>query len=271
MFINLMENQNFLTDTAWFDNQFIDKFLSNTHKAKEFLNEPRYTIGDEAISSRVLKHWHDTGILEDNRPKNKGWRKFNFTEVIWITIASKLRNFGMDLKKIKKVKDYLDTFNSENNQSKCPLLDFYIAHCMTSSMPIKLLVFNSGEALIGRQVTIDYSIQTNFIKDDYISIDLAKLINTRFKGKKIQTDYLTYALTNIEKEVKQGIYYDEVKSMSIRVSRNKQIILTKEHIKNSRDEIKTLLNKIGNHYEETTIKTGRKKHYKLKEKKKLKK
>jgi hypothetical protein len=24
---------------------------------KEFLNEPKYTIGDETISSRVLKHW----------------------------------------------------------------------------------------------------------------------------------------------------------------------------------------------------------------------
>ena len=27
------------------------------HSVKEFLNEPKYTIGDETISSRVLKHW----------------------------------------------------------------------------------------------------------------------------------------------------------------------------------------------------------------------
>ena len=80
-------------------------------------------------------------------------------------------------KKIKKVKEYLDTFNSAENLSKCLLLDFYIAHCMTSTMPIKLLVFDTGETLIGRQVAIDLAVQYGFIQDDYISIDIAKLIN----------------------------------------------------------------------------------------------
>jgi len=263
--------RNYLTDTDWFDYQFICEFLNDNHKVKEFLNQPQYTIGDETISSRVLKHWHDTGILEDNRPKGKGWRKFSFSEVIWISIVSKLRGFGMDLKNIKKVKQYLDSFNSTENQSKCPLLDFYITHCMTSKTPIKLLVFDTGEALIGRQVAIDIAIQYEFIKDDYISIDIAKLINTRFKGKKIQTDYLDYALTNIEKEVQRGIYYEDVKTMTIKVNGGKDIFFTKEHIKDSRDEIKALLHKIGDYYEETSVKTGKVKHYKLVEKKKLKK
>ena len=64
--------RNYLTDTDWFDYQFICGFLYENHSAKEFLNEPQYKIGDEAIFSRVLKHWHDTEILEDNRPKGKG-------------------------------------------------------------------------------------------------------------------------------------------------------------------------------------------------------
>jgi DNA-binding transcriptional MerR regulator len=263
--------RNYLTDTDWFDYQFICGFLYENHSVKEFLNEPQYKIGDEAISSRVLKHWHDTGILEDNRPKGKGWRKFSFTEVVWISIVSQLRNFGLDLKKIKKVKEYLDTFNSTENQSQCPLLDFYIAHCMTSTMPIKLLVFDTGEALIGRQVAIDLAVQYGFIKDDYISIDIAKLINKRFKGKKIETDYSNYSLSTIEKEVQQGIYYDDVKSITINVNGNKDILLTKEHIKNSRDEIKVLLQKTGEYYEESSVRTGKGKHYKLVEKKKLKK
>lgn len=265
------KNRNYLIDTDWFDLQFIAGFCNDNHKVKDFLNEPQYTIGDEAISSRVLKHWHDTGILEDNRPKGKGWRKFSFTEVVWISIVSKLRNFGLDLKKIKKVKKYLDTFNSIENQSQCPLLDFYITHCMTSMMPIKLLVFDTGEALIGRQVAIDLAVQYGFIKDDYISIDIAKLINRRFKGKKIETDYSNYSLSNIEKEVQQGIYYEDVKSITINVNGNKDILLTKEHIKDSRDEIKVLLKKTGDYYEESSVRTGKGKHYKLVEKKKLKK
>ena len=269
--MKLEEKRNYLVDTNWFDDQFICGFLNDNHKVKEFLNQPKYTIGDETISSRVLKHWHDTEILEDNRPKGKGWRKFSFSEVVWISIAIKLRKFGVDLKKIKKVKQYLDTFNSTENQSKCPLLDFYIAHCMTSTMPIKLLVFDTGEALIGRQVAINTSIQYQFLKDDYISIDIAKLINTRFKGKKVETDYLDYSLSNIEKEVQKGIYYEDVKSMTIKVNGDKDILFTKEHIKDSRNEIKALLQKIGDHYEKTSVKAGRGKYYKLVEKKKIKK
>ena len=263
--------RSYLADTDWFDYHFIDRFFYENHSVKEFLNEPKYTIGDETISSRVLKHWHDTGILEDNRPKGKGWRKFSFTEVVWISIVSQLRKFGLDLKKIKKVKEYLDTFNSAENLSKCPLLDFYIAHCMTSTMPIKLLVFDTGEALLGRQVAIDLALQYGFIQDDYISIDIAKLINKRFQGKKVETDYSNYSLSTIEKEVQQGIYYDDVKSMTIKVNGNKDILLTKEHIKYSQDEISNLLSKIGNYYEQSTLVKGYRRNYKIIEKKKLKK
>jgi len=263
--------RNYLADTDWFDYQFICGFLYENHSVKEFLNEPKYTIGDEAISSRVLKHWHDVGILDDNRPKGKGWRKFSLTEVVWISVVSQLRNFGLDLKKIKKVKKYLDVFNSNENQSKCPLLDFYIAHCMTSTMPIKLLVFETGEALIGRQVAIDISVQYDFIKDDYISIDIGRLINKQFKAKKIETNYTDYSLSTIGREVQKGIYYEDVKSITINVLGNKNILLTKEHIKGSRNEIKALLKKAGDYYEESSVNTGSRKHYKLLEKKKLKK
>jgi len=263
--------RNYLTDTDWFDYQFICEFLYENHSVKEFLNELKYKIGDEAISSRVLKHWHDTEILEDNRPKGKGWRRFSFTEVVWISIVLQLRNFGLDLKKIKKVKDYLNTYNSSENQSQCPLLDFYIAYCMTSTMPVKLLVFDTGETLIGRQVAIDLAVQYGFIQDDYISIDIGKLMNKRFKGKRVKTDNTNYSLNSIEKEVQQGIYYDDVKSITISVNGKKDILLTKEHIRNSREEIKVLLQKTGEYYEESSIRTGKGKHYKLVEKKKFKK
>ena len=261
-------NRNILVDTDWFDDRFTLDFLNKDYKVKAFLNEPRYTIGDESISSRVLKHWHDVGILNDNRPKKKGWRKFSFTEVVWVSIATKLRKFGLDLEKIKKVRSYLYLFKSKN--SECPLLDFYIAHCMASSEPIKLLVFDSGEALIGRQSAIDLAVQYEFIKDDYVSIDLAKTINRRFKNTKINTDYLEYGLTDLDKEIKQSIYVEDVDGLKIKLSTGKDILISKEHIKNSYGEIQALINRIGSYYEITTVSKGRKKVYKLTENKKIK-
>ena len=103
------------------------------------------------------------------------------------------------------------------------------------------------------------------------SIDIGKLINLQFKIKKVETDYMDYSLTNIEKEVQRGVYFDEVKSMKIQINGNKDILLTKEYIKKNSSEIKILLSKIGNHYEETKVKNGKGKYHKLVEKKKIKK
>jgi len=38
---------------------------------------------------------------------NKGWNKFDFTDYIWIKIIQELRTFGLPLKTIKRVRDYL--------------------------------------------------------------------------------------------------------------------------------------------------------------------
>ncbi len=69
----------------------------------------------------------------------------------------KLRDFGLDLKKIKKVKEFLEIHAAENNPSDYPELDFYILTASRHSDPVKLLVFDSGEALLGNQMEIDYS------------------------------------------------------------------------------------------------------------------
>lgn len=260
--------KNYLVDIDWFDHHFTGDFLYENHKVKEVLNEPRFKIGDEDISSRVLLHWHEMGILEDDREKGKGWRKFSISEMIWIGIVIKLRTFGLDLKKIKKIREYLNTYNSKNI-SKCPLLDFYIAFSANSEMPVKLLVFSSGEALIGRQVAIDSSLQLGLISEDYVTIDISNLVKSKLNFKKIETDYLAYSLTNIEKEVSKAINIDKVKSIQITL-KDDFILLSKEHITESKDEIKALLNKIGNYYESSTIKNERSTHYRFIEKKKIK-
>ena len=269
--MSINNTRNSLMDTDWFDINFLGSFLNDNHKVKKFLNEPRYHLADEKISSRILNDWHNAGILEDNRTKKQGWRKFSFSEVIWISVILKLRGFGMDFKKITRVKEYLTAYSSEKNESQFPELDFYIAHCISSKMPIKLLVFDTGEVLLGRQNAIDIAFKFNGIKDDFISIDIAKLINSRFKGKQIQPDYLDYSLTNIEKEVQKSIYFDDVKSLTLTIKDDKEILLSKEHIRNSKNEIKALLEKVGDYYEESSVKKGKNKHYKLIEKKKVNK
>jgi DNA-binding transcriptional MerR regulator len=261
---------NFLVASDWFDYNFLGGYLNKEHKSKEFLNTPKFKIGDEKISSRVLNHWHDTGLLNDNRIHKKSWRKFTFSEVVWINIIIKLRDFGMNIKKIKKVKECLEVYNTNNHHSKCELLDFYIAFCMSSKTPVKLLVFDSGEALLAKQSEIDLSTQFDRIKDDYISIDLGKLINSRFKGKKVETNYLNHSISTVAKEIENGIYLDDVNSISIKLSGDNDILVSKEYIRENIDEVEKLINKVGKFYEKSIVRNGKGKYYKVIEKRKIK-
>jgi len=98
------ERKNIFTATDWFDINFLGGFLNSDLKMIEQMNQQTYTIGEEKLSSRVLNHWYQEGIITDDRPNNKGWKKFSFSEIVWMQIVIKLRKFGLDLKRIKAVK-----------------------------------------------------------------------------------------------------------------------------------------------------------------------
>lgn len=258
-------------DHEWFHKNFVLGFLAKESQSKEFLNQPRFPISDESPSSRVLNHWNDVGILEDNRPDGKGWRKLSFTESVWIDIVTKLRKFGLDLKKIKLVKDCLDLHNGEDEVSVCPMLDFFILYSKASKHPVSLIVFASGIAFIALQKDIDFAKAVGTIDDDYISIDLSQLVRKRFLNVNLNVDYVNYSFTPIEKEVRKALYIDEVNSLSIKINGDSEFIIKKEHIHSSKEKIQSLLNEIGAYFEESKVVEGKKTYHKIVEKKKINK
>ena len=75
------ERKNVFPASDWFDLNFLSGFLhSDLNIVKQF-NQQTYTIGEEKLSSRVLNHWYQSGIITDDRLDNKGWKKFSFSEI----------------------------------------------------------------------------------------------------------------------------------------------------------------------------------------------
>ena len=138
---------------------FFGGFASSPNEIKEKLKLQNHKVDDKRLSSRVLNHWYKSGIIDDNRPNGKGWKKFSISELVWVQIIFKLRKFGLDLNRIKLVKNHIDVYNKLDESSNCLLLDFYIVVAIHSSIPIKLIVFESGQADIVRQVDIDIANQ----------------------------------------------------------------------------------------------------------------
>ena len=99
---------NIFQASDWFDLNFFGEFVDSNLLIKKQFNEQNLKVDNTRFSSRVLSHWYESGIITDNRPNGKGWKKFCFSELVWVHIVFKLRNFGLDLKRIKMVKDQVD-------------------------------------------------------------------------------------------------------------------------------------------------------------------
>lgn len=94
-------------------------------RLKEHLSKPRWTVQDTDISYRVINHWASHGLIDGVRRQEKGWRKFNDFELLWINIIDELRKYGLSLEQIKNTKDSL--FNRSQNAPR-QLFESYVSY-----------------------------------------------------------------------------------------------------------------------------------------------
>lgn len=78
----------------------------------------------------------------------------------------------------------------------------------------------------------------------------------RIKKVKEQIDYFNYSKTEIEKEVFQSLYIDEVKSITVTLNNGKEYLVNKEKVMSSKKEMEALLNKL-EFAKGSTVKEGR--------------
>lgn len=90
----------------------LEKFLQTEDLAKvvgatlEEVQKAQFTISDIGITHRWITHWHDQGLLLNDKPKRK-WRTFDMAEFIWLRLIVKLRALGVDLERIRSIKTVL--------------------------------------------------------------------------------------------------------------------------------------------------------------------
>ena len=231
-----LEHNNIFPASDWFDVNFFGGFASSPNEIKEKLKLQNHKVDDKRLSSRVLNHWYKSGIIDDNRPNGKGWKKFSISELVWVQIIFKLRSIGLDLNRIKVVKHHIDKFNSIDKTSNCLLLDFYIIVAMYSKIPVKLLVFESGQAEIVRQVDIDIANELEVITEDFIMIDINKLLDKLFTKKKIKADYFGQNGSNkksvLAEQIESSISKENIQSITIKINNEDYTIGEKYFVKN---------------------------------------
>ena len=199
------------------------EFVNGARKFKENFNARIHTIKDEQISARVLNHWVKNALIDDERPAGKGWHKFSHSDLVWLRLMTKLRSFGVSIEDLQRVKQYVE--EGSNSMSMRPLLEYHIAYTFFEKKPARVLVFPGGEALLGSQYHIDLALQHGSIKDDFISIDINRLI-----GKKgVEINYLQETKTDFEKAILNELDNPQVKKITIE-SRDTKYVVESTHL-----------------------------------------
>jgi DNA-binding transcriptional MerR regulator len=88
-----------------------------------------FVIQDIGVSSRIMNHWNEKGLMPLKLRIENSTYRFNFTELIWFNVVKELREFGFSLKKIKDVRmillkslDYSGYFRNMQQKEKDKIL-----------------------------------------------------------------------------------------------------------------------------------------------------
>jgi DNA-binding transcriptional MerR regulator len=228
---NKLEDACQLIEKEWFDRAFFGYFLKEGIAYTSIVRRKKFKLTGENVSSRVLNHWVNKGIFHDDRKDKKGWKVFSMTDTMLLTIIKRLRHFGLDLDKIKKVTDYLYSYNYLDLEANCLLLDFYISYGLMDPEPINLIVNGDADAAIVRQSTLQELLQMGILSD-YLVIDLKALLA---KGSKNEfpnvSQYPTLKVelmrTHLEEELDSALEKDGIQNINIRIKENDYTVTNK--------------------------------------------
>ena len=86
-------------------------------------------------SKRVIGHWVKKGVITGEQHHEGGWFYFDRTESIWIDVVTQLREFGLSLEKLKKIRGLL--FNEIQDGFR--MIDFAVIHSVLRSPYIMMV------------------------------------------------------------------------------------------------------------------------------------
>ena len=192
------------------DNSLIEvfNFLSAVEDNPEFKinlkkqREKTLPIKGSDVSYRVLNHWCNKGLIEDNREGNKegvSWRRFSIFDRLWMEVIKELRGYGVSLDIIKKVREKMSRHIVENSYG-ITNFEYSVYRCkLTSKSQTHLVVFKDGFSEIASELDME---SASMIGDwnSYIDINLNNIWG-KFSDKFLSSKAKLFILADDEFEL----------------------------------------------------------------------
>ncbi len=234
-------------------NKRINWIPHNDNQSFEFLNfldevEIRTALSvknvkqsNSEITSRILNHWEKIGLIDNDRPEGKGWRKFSKLDIVWMELIKELRNFGYSNDKILAVKKDLLSKSEDSSISESTTLQYYVAVAICFQRPVFAMVFSNGEIEFAslQEAASSYSLKT---AGNHIRIELNGLIQRIYKKDISPKNRSLFQLSEKEFKVLEEIRTRGYKNINIKLSDEEIDSIEVEQSFNGKVNVSELLN-----------------------------
>ena len=187
----------------WFKVNFLGCFLNLDLAVKKELTRRQYSLSEPSVTPRVLHHWYQTGIISDRRTDGKGWSKFSFTELVWIKLIIRLREFGLGLDKIKIAKGDVSKYAAEDAGSMFPLLDFYLLYARSYKHSVNLRIFEDGHLLLGREAELQNAQPHQFNGKNFLTLSLNQVVKEVIR--KVSATHLLDPRAEVQQQLQRAL------------------------------------------------------------------
>ena len=206
----------------WFQVNFLGCFLNLNLAVKKEMNRRQYSLSEPSVTPRVLHHWYQTGIISDRRIDGKGWSKFSFTELVWIKLIIRLREFGLSLDKIKIAKEDLSKYAAEDVGSMFPLLDFYLLYARSYKHSVNLRIFEDGHLLLGREGELQNAQPHQPNGKDFLTLSLNQVVKEVIR--KVSATHLLDPREEVQAQLQAAFSSDAFQTKTISFEGHDQVI-----------------------------------------------
>jgi len=214
---------------------------------RENFIDRKFTVGETDTSYRLINHWSEEGLLPQGIKANSGWRKFTFSEIVWIKAIHHLRNYGLPLEKIETVMRCIMKW--EPTAETYPVFESYILIAWETGKEVYLVVWPSGVAdLVTSNELENYKASGERARSDILLISIKGILE-ELRIEKIIPYEIMHSLSRAEKVVMDEIRNEKNDEVKIK---NKGPVI---EIESSRTDINPPL------HHEISARIGKEKEY----------
>jgi len=159
-----------------------------------FLNKKQYQISNNEFSYRIINHWEKNKLTTSIRKGGTGWRKYSIMDRVWLYIIREMRDFGISLHMIQKVKNSLS--QKKKDIITFPVLEYYISLALINK-PAFLLVFPDGQThpLTEKELAMNREFSS---ANNHFQINLNVIVQKLFKEKPLKIKFKEHLENNFD-------------------------------------------------------------------------